>query len=115
MSADEVASWITRSVFDSSLWIWVADNAAQQAVALGIADFDSEIREGSLEWIQVLPEYRRQGFGSATVHELLNRLQPKAEFATVSGEIGNATEPEALYRRCGFIGKDTWYVGKLQA
>ena len=79
-------------------------------VALGIADFDAEIKEGSLEWIQVLPGKRRMGLGKMIVNELLSRLKGKADFATVSGQIDNATNPEMLYRKCGFTGNDIWYV-----
>jgi len=33
-----------------------------------------------------------------------------AEFATVSGKVNNATSPEILYRKCGFIGNDIWHI-----
>ena len=48
-----------------------------------------EIGEGSLEWIQVLPEYRGQGLGTKLVLELLCRLKDKAAFVTVCGEVDN--------------------------
>jgi len=34
----------------------------------------------------------------------------KANFVTVSGEVDNSTNPEALYRKCGFIGDDIWHI-----
>lgn len=40
--------------------------------ALGIANFDSELKEGSLEWIQVMPNDRGSGIGQVIVNELLN-------------------------------------------
>jgi len=33
-----------------------------------------------------------------------------AKFATVSGQCENLTNPEALYRRCGFKGNDVWHI-----
>ena len=114
IGTEAVASWTKRRVFDGGLWLWVVDKASRERLALGIADFDSDIGEGSLEWIQTLPEDRRQGFGYALVCEMLNRLKEKADFATVSGEADNVTNPEALYRRCGFNGSDVWYVGRLE-
>lgn len=108
--AQVVFSWTQRPVFDPDLWIWVVDEETSAPVGLGIAEFDREISEASLEWIQVLPGYRSRGFGKLIVRELLDRLQKKARFVTVSGEADDETNPEALYRRCGFTGNDVWWV-----
>lgn len=78
-------------------------------VGCGIADFDREAKEGILEWIQVLPEYRGKKIGKMIVNELLFRMK-NADFATVSGKINNRTNPERLYRSCGFVGNDIWHV-----
>ena len=99
-----------QRVFDNDLWIFIIERSTMLPVALGIADYDSEIREGSLEWVQVLPEKRRLGLGELIVNELLRRLKNKADFVTVSGEIDNSNKPDLLYRKCGFTGDDVWYV-----
>jgi hypothetical protein len=46
----------------------------------------------------------------AIVNELLIRLKSKAKFVTVSGQVGNETNPETLYRKCGFDCDDIWCV-----
>ncbi len=97
-------------VFAADLWLIVLDAATGNAVGCGIADLDPEAREGVLEWIQVLPEHRRRGAGQCIVHELLRRMAGRADFATVSGRVGNSTNPEGLYRRCGFTGTDVWHI-----
>ena len=111
-TADGIIRWTDYPVFDADLWLFVWDELTNSPAASGIADFDKTIAEGSLEWIQVLPEYRGRSFGQAIVMEILNRLKrgKNAAFATVSGECNNATNPEKLYRKCGFIGDDVWYV-----
>lgn len=76
----------------------------------GIAEFDAQMGEGILEWIQVSPECRGRGIGTYLVAELLHRIAAKAEFATVSGQVRNPSEPEKLYRKCGFTGNDVWHV-----
>ncbi|MGN0628125.1 MAG: GNAT family N-acetyltransferase [Oscillospiraceae bacterium] len=81
-----------------------------KTAACGIADFDREIGELVLEWIQVLPEYRRRGLGKMLVNELLCRMGNRAKFATVSGRADSPSNPEALYRKCGFAGNDVWHV-----
>ena len=43
------------------------DDKLKENVALGIAELDQEVREGMLEWIQVLPSYRRRGLGCGIV------------------------------------------------
>lgn len=52
----------------------------------GIADFDTASGEMSLEWIQVLPAFRRLGYGKRIVDELLRRGREIAAFATVCGK-----------------------------
>ena len=106
----QVDSWTKYEVFDNDLWLFICEKDSLSPVALGVADFDKEMKEGSLEWIQVLPEKRGMGFGQAVVGELLIRLKPKASFATVSGQSDNKTNPESLYRKCGFMGNDIWCV-----
>lgn len=76
----------------------------------GIAEYDREIGELILEWIQVLPEYRGKGVGRAIVKTILNRKRGIAQFATVSGKAGGDSGPEKLYRSCGFVGRDYWHV-----
>ena len=63
-----------------------------------------------LEWIQVSQRHRGKGLGRYVVSELLRRLKSKAGFATVSGQCNNATNPEMLYRKCGFSGNDVWHI-----
>lgn len=109
-TADFVDDLTKTRVFDPDLWIFVVEKSTARPVALGIADFDPQIKEGSLEWIQVLPEKRGQGLGKLLVNELLSRLKAKADFVTVSGQAENETNPERLYRSCGFTGNDIWYV-----
>ena len=58
----------------------------------------------------MLPEHRGRGAGQFIVNELLRRMQGRADFATVSGKVNNATNPEGLYRRCGFTGADVWHI-----
>ena len=95
-------------VFDSDLWVKIEEDG--QIVASGIACFDPLAKEGTLEWIQVLPEHRHKGHGRSIVSSLLERLSTKASFVTVSGRLENATDPERLYRTTGFQGDDVWHV-----
>jgi GNAT superfamily N-acetyltransferase len=112
ISTEEVLNWITHPVFDENLWIWVIDKKTNKPLGLGIAELDKSIKEGSLEWIQVIPEHQGKGVGKVLVKELLKRLRGKSNFVTVSGKVDNVTQPEKLYRSCGFTGSDIWYVLK---
>lgn len=109
-TAESVMSWSKHPTFEPALWVWVMDDSKGIPVGLGIAELDCTIREGSLEWIQVLPTYRRMGIGKCIVHALLSRLEKRVQFTTVAGEVDNKTNPEALYRSCGFTGSDIWWL-----
>ena len=105
-----ISSYADHVVYVDDLWVAVADNETKRIVASGIAEYDSEVCEGALEWIQVNEAYRRKGLGQFIVNELLWRMKDKALFVTVSGKAGNETNPELLYRSCGFAGADIWHI-----
>lgn len=106
----ELRSYTTRPVYDTALWLAVKDDQTGNIVATGIAELDREIGEGVLEWIQVSKGHRGNGLGSYIVSELLWRMKAKANFVTVSGQCNNITNPEKLYRKCGFTGSDVWHI-----
>lgn len=109
VSYEQIISYTKTPVYDKNLWILVYENETNHFAGCGIADFDRETKEGILEWIQVLPEYRGKKIGSMIVNELLCRMK-NADFATVSGKVDNQTKPERLYRSCGFAGNDVWHI-----
>ena len=107
---EDVLRWKNHETFREDLCIYINVNDGVMA-ASGIAEYDEVCREGTIEWVQVLPEYRRRGYGEKIVTVLLHRLKNiGAEFVTASGNLDNACNPLALYRRCGFTGDDVWYV-----
>lgn len=105
-----ISNYADHAVYDADLWVAVADVETRQVVASGIAEYDPEVREGTLEWIQVTEGYRGKGLGQFIVNELLWRMKEKAAFVTVSGKVDNKTKPEHLYRKCGFTGNDVWHI-----
>lgn len=105
-----IKSYTQTPVYNENLWIMVKEKATGNFVGCGLADYDTEVKELILEWIQVLPEYRGKKIGQLIVNELLFRMKDVADFATVSGKVDNETNPEALYRKCGFVGNDVWHI-----
>ena len=105
-----IKSYTQTPVYNENLWIMVKEKATGNFVGCGLADYDTEVKELILEWIQVLPEYRGKKIGQLIVTELLFRMKDVADFATVSGKVDNETNPEALYRKCGFEGNDVWHI-----
>jgi GNAT superfamily N-acetyltransferase len=105
-----ILAWRDTPAFAPNLWIWVCENDTGRRAALGIADLDLTVPETSLEWIQVHPDFRGKGLGKATVAALLRHVKGRAAFTSVSGRVDNRTQPERLYRRCGFTGSDIWWL-----
>ena len=114
ISEEALAEYRTRSVFDETLWIALQEHSSGIIVASGIAELDSALSEGVLEWIQVSPNARKKGFGSFIVRELLWRMRKRADFVTVSGKKDDPCCPEQLYRRCGFAGNDIWIISRKE-
>lgn len=110
VNAELIKGYAKTPVYNENLWIMVKEKATGKYVGCGLADYDTEVKELILEWIQVLPVYRGKKIGQLIVTELLNRMKDVANFATVSGKVDNSTKPELLYRKCGFIGNDVWHI-----
>ena len=110
VTAEQMESYQRTPVYCPDTWILLKEKRTGAILAGGIADYDKEVGELILEWIQVLPNYRRRGYGQFIVNCLLSKMQGAAKFATVSGKINDPTNPEGLYRHCGFTGNDVWHV-----
>lgn len=108
VSASQVKDWTETEVYCPELWL----GAVQSGELVGsiLCDFDAEVGEGIIEWLQVLPEYRGRGIAAALTCRALRIMSAFADFATVSGECDNVTNPEAVYRKCGFQGDDVWHI-----
>ena len=108
VNIEDVERWTNHPTYDKSLWVKMIVDGCM--IASGIAEYDENTKEGVIEWVQVMPEYQRQGYGRMIVEELLYRLSKKADFVTVSGRLYNDTNPKLLYEFCGFEGSEIWYV-----
>lgn len=110
LTVSELESYKSKPVYDEDLWICLYDKKNHTIAATGIAEFDNDVEEGYLDWIQVSEGYRGRGLGKIIVYELLRRLKKKASFVTVSGRADNKTKPEKLYESCGFGSKVLWHI-----
>lgn len=110
VTAEQMERYQQTPVYCPDLWILLKEKGTGTILAGGIADYDREVGELILEWIQVLPRHRRQGYGQLIVNWLLSKMQGIARFATVSGKMNNPSNPEGLYRKCGFTGNDVWHI-----
>ena len=110
VSEQDILQWKQHKTFREELCVYInADNG--KMAASGVAEFDEVCREGIIEWVQVLPEYRGRDLGKKIVDVLLNRLKSiGASFVTVSWNLDNTSKPLELYRKCGFTGGDIWYI-----
>lgn len=95
--------------FDKSFWWWLTDKDNNK-IALAIGEYDEDINEGSMEWIQVHPDYRKKGYGSLIVNKLLNEMSKKCSFVTASTEHFQSKIVEDFYKKNGFTNKETWWI-----
>ena len=110
VTESQVLAMQDSPAFCPQLWVLAREERSGEAAGCAMGEFDPESGEMSIEWVQVLPAFRRKGIGSALVSELLRRAPAGAAFVTVSGQADNAADPEGLYRRCGFTGRDYWHI-----
>ena len=108
VTEEHIKNLTKTKVYCPELWIGAVLDG--KLIGSVLCDFDSEIGEGIIEWLQVLPAYRGKGIASALTCKALKAMSGFAEFATVSGECDNITDPERVYRKCGFEGNDVWHI-----
>lgn len=108
ITEEHINNLTKTKVYCPELWIGAVSDG--KLIGSVLCDFDSEVGEGIIEWLQVLPEYRGKGIASALTCKALKAMSVFAEFATVSGECDNTTAPESVYRKCGFEGNDVWHI-----
>lgn len=106
----QIAAMADSPAFSPALWVAARDPQSGCIAGCAIGEFDPESGEMSIEWVQVLPAFRRKGIGRMLVLELLNRVPEGTRFTTVSGQADNPSNPEKLYRSCGFTGTDYWHI-----
>jgi GNAT superfamily N-acetyltransferase len=68
VSKDDIDCWINHPTYDKSLWVKVVVDSCM--IASGIVEYDENTKEGVIEWVQVSPEYQRQGYGIIIVEEI---------------------------------------------
>lgn len=110
VTEDQIRAMADSPAFCPTLWVAALEGDSRCILGCAMGEFDPESGEMSIEWVQVLPAYRRKGIGQALVLELLRRAPEGARFATVSGQVNNISNPEGLYRSCGFTGNDYWHI-----
>lgn len=110
ITESQVLAMQNSPAFCPGLWILAREDGSGKAAGCAMGEYDPESGEMSIEWVQVLPAFRRKGIGRALVSELLRRAPAEARFVTVSGQAENPENPEGLYRRCGFSGMDYWHI-----
>lgn len=109
INKDDILRFIKNPTYRPNLWIYIKED--NRMVASGIGEYDEECNEGIIEWIQVLPDYRNKGYAQDIVNALLKEFKKmNTTFVTVSGNLDNITNPERLYRKCGFKGNDVWFI-----
>lgn len=74
VSERDILQWKKHETFCEDLCIYINADGGKM-VASGMAEYDETCREGIIEWIQVLPEYRNKGLGKKIVTALLSRLK----------------------------------------
>lgn len=108
VTVEHIKSLTATIVYCPELWIGAFSDG--KLIGSILCDFDSEVGEGIIEWLQVLPDFRGKGIACALICKALKIMSGFAEFATVSGECDNITNPEKVYRKCGFNGNDVWHI-----
>lgn len=103
-----LARWRAAPVYFPQGWLGLFQG--EQMVASIICEYDPEIQEGVVDWLQVDLKHQGQGLAQVLLCHALHVLKTKADFVTVSGSLDNKSDPEWVYRKCGFIGQDIWYI-----
>lgn len=107
---NDIESLKAKAIYSPGLWLGYYEE--DELVGLLIGDFDSKVKEASIEQIVVKENYRRQGKATSLVYEFLARVKEKAYVATVFArcDVKGLPNPVDLFRHCGYGEEYHWYV-----
>lgn len=74
LPVSQIQAMIGSKHFDGDLWLKISTIEGEM-VATGISEIDRQIKEGMLEWFQVLPAYRKKGLGKILLRATLNYFE----------------------------------------
>jgi len=103
-TGDHVKAFKESPAYDPDLWVWLVEKKTGKKAALGIGDFYSPIKEGSLDWVQVDPDFSKRGLGKYLVKVLVDRIVSKGGTIRVTGIA------DAFYQSCGLVTEEKWYI-----
>lgn len=104
---DSIDLWRYMEYFMVAL----VDTSTGRIVASAAADVDFGVKEGSIDWVEVSPRYRRKGLGTYLVTELIYRFRRFSDFISVSTKEPAALE---LFKKCGFGEECAWHILKAK-
>lgn len=104
---DSIDLWRYMEYFMVAL----VDVTTGRIVASAAADVDFGVKEGSIDWVEVSPRYRRKGLGTYLVTELIYRFRRFSDFISVSTKDFAAL---ALFQKCGFSEDCAWHILKAK-
>jgi ribosomal protein S18 acetylase RimI-like enzyme len=90
-------------------WFFLVQRPSGKRVGLAISGHDTDMDEGFIDWVQLLPRFRRRGLGTLLVRESIHRLR-QARLITVSGTLDAPFAAGDLYRKCGFEQERQWTI-----
>jgi ribosomal protein S18 acetylase RimI-like enzyme len=96
--------------YDPRQWFFLIETSSSQPVGFAIHGYCDELREGFIDWIEVLPRLRHRGFGSLLTHECIRRLADRASFITTQGSLDAPFVHGDLYKKCGFERIRQWTI-----
>lgn len=108
VTSQDIEKWMESEVYCPCLWTGAF--LEDKLIGAVISENDRNLGEGIIEWLQVLPEYRKCNVALSLLSKSLNKMSKIAQFATVSGKCDNITMPEKVYRKIGFEGNDIWHI-----
>ena len=98
----------SRNTYHKDLWLGLYEE--ENLVGILIGDIDNQIKEGSIEYLAVLPEYQNMGFGKKLVNHALSLMKGYAKICTVFSRSDNNYHTLELFKSCDFSEEFHWFV-----
>ena len=87
VSVNDIDALKSRNTYHKDLWLGLYEE--ENLVGILIGDIDNQIKEGSIEYLAVLPEYQNMGFGKKLVNHALSLMKGYAKICTVFSRSDN--------------------------
>lgn len=110
VTAEQLQAMAKLAFYQPEHWFFLRHDGSGETVGVALGGFCSEMEEGFIDWVEVVPRFRGRGLGRCLILESIRHLCGSSRFITWTGSLDAPFVVGDLYKHCGFTRTRQWTV-----